>query len=200
MRLGGVLLIICLLLIGTGCADGALRRARILPGRAAALCALALLLYPVEPTFLGWGALHPSSLILAAAGVSLAPGKWGKRRAALAAIALGVLGWFVGGMFPAAEETGALAALPTILLLGLGAQDARGGLGAALLMPLAYGLAAALEDWYLFDALRISFGARVQLDAQVCGAMGFLALSGLRERWQDRRAYAKFVRGSAKNS
>ncbi len=200
MRLGGVLLLSCFILIGTGCADNVLKRARIFPGYAAALCALELLFSGVELRIGVRFTLYPSVLLLAAAGIWLAPGRQARLYAALSAFVLGMLGWLLHAAFPTVEETGALVAVPAVVLACFFLQDLRTGLCAVLLMPLFFGAAAALEDWFLFDALCVSLGSRTQLDAQVCGAMGFLASSILYGAAVERRTRAKFMRQTAKNS
>lgn len=176
MPVSTVLLAAIFILCCTGALDRTCRRLKISPGGVAAFAVLLGILSPAELPVGERVTLHPAYLAALAAGVGMCWNRPRLLRSLLLSMACGVCAWGMGSLFPNVYEPGLLYGLLPGALGRFLLRGRRQGLLCALIAPLFFGLMVSLEDWYLFDQVRIGLGSPLQFDMQVCGATLYGAL------------------------
>ena len=145
------------------------------PGSVAALALLLAGVSSIEFSITEHVSIHVATLLAAFCGVLLCLHRRCGLSVALAFVC-GLGARLLLGAFPHVYEPGALAALPAAILGRFLIRGRRRGLLCTLLSPLFYGLMITLEDWYLFDFTKFSFGNMLQFNMQLCGAVFYVIL------------------------
>ena len=170
LRLSTLVLCCMMILCCTGLIEGTAHRLRVQTGSIAAVCPL-LLAAGAFSLPLGSGIwIHCGVVLLFLGSLILC------RRADACAVALlfaacfGAIGFLFCRMLPDFYEQGLLLALPAAVIGALLLRHRRSALLCVVSAPLFYAACVLLEEYYLFQTVRLDLAASEVFDAQVAGA------------------------------